>query len=154
MRSFLLGFSHFSDFFHSFQGVFFDLDFLKIEKYPLKTVKKVTKMGKTWTKRPHPINVQCITRIYRYVGARMMHFNKNESKIKILKIPIVWVKISKTSILDHIYIYMALIYLMRPWTSTNAENFQTSRVNYILIIGKNDPTQHIYVKFVYSTPQF
>ena len=55
----------------------------------MKTVKKVTKMGKTWTKRPHPINVQCITRIYRYVGARMMHFNKNESKIKILKIPIV-----------------------------------------------------------------
>ena len=33
-----------------------------------------------------------------------MHYNKNESKIKILKIPIVWVKISKTSILDHIYI--------------------------------------------------
>ena len=89
IRFFLLGFSHFSDFFHSFQGVFFDLDFLKIEKYPLKTVKKVTKMGKTWTKRPHPINVQCITRIYRYVEARMMHYNKNESKIKILKIPIV-----------------------------------------------------------------
>ena len=32
----------------------------------------------------------------------MMHYNKNESKIKILKIPIVWIKISKTSILDHI----------------------------------------------------
>ena len=49
---------------------------------------------------------------------------------------------------------MALIYLMRPWTSTNAENFQTSRVNYILIFGKNVPTQHIYVKSGYSTPQF
>ena len=52
------------------------------------------------------------------------------------------------------HIYMALIYLMRPWTSTNAENFQTSMVNYILIIGKNDPTQHIFVKSIYSTPQF
>ena len=49
---------------------------------------------------------------------------------------------------------MAPIYLMRPWTSTNAENFQTSRVNYILNIGENDPNQHIYVKSVYSTPQF
>ena len=49
---------------------------------------------------------------------------------------------------------MALIYLMRPWTSTNAENFQTSRVNYILNMGKIDPTQHIYIKSVYSTPQF
>ena len=32
---------------------------------------------------------------------------------------------------NYIYIYMALIYLMRPWTSTNAENFKTSRANYI-----------------------
>ena len=49
---------------------------------------------------------------------------------------------------------MALIYLMRPWTSTNAENFETSRVNYISKISKNDPIQHIYVKSVYSTPQY
>ena len=49
---------------------------------------------------------------------------------------------------------MALIYLMRPWTSTNAENFQTSRVNYIFNFGKNDPAQNIYVKSGYSTPQF
>ena len=81
----------------------FYLDFLKIEKYPWKTGKKVTKMGKTWTKRPHPINVQCITRIYRSVGARMMHYNKNESKIKILKTPQILAKISKYSILDHIH---------------------------------------------------
>ena len=33
----------------------------------------------------------------------MMHYSKNESKTQILKIPIVWVKISKTSILDHMY---------------------------------------------------
>ena len=39
---------------------------------------------------------------------------------------------------------MALIYLMHPWTSTNAENFETSRVNYISKISKNDPIQHIY----------
>ena len=107
MRSFLPCFFYFSDIFHSFQGTFFYFDFfllfLNIEKCPLKTVKKVTEMRKTWRKRPHPINVQCITRIYRYVGARMMHYDKNESKIKILKIPIVLVKISKTSILDHIY---------------------------------------------------
>ena len=106
MSSFLPCFFYFSDIFHSFQGTFFYFDFfllfLNIEKCPLKTVKKVTEMRKTWRKRPHPINVQCITRIYRYEGARMMHYNKNESKIKILKIPIVWVKISKTSILDHI----------------------------------------------------
>ena len=49
---------------------------------------------------------------------------------------------------------MALIYLMRPWTLTNAENFETSRVNYISKISKNDPIQHIYVKSVYSTPQY
>ena len=98
MRWFCPCFSDFCYFFHSFQGVFFNFEKVKIEKYSLKTVKKVTKMGKTWTKRPHPINVQCITRIYRYVGARMMHFNKNESKIKILKIPIVWIKICKTCI--------------------------------------------------------
>ena len=51
-------------------------------------------------------------------------------------------------------IYMALIYLMRPWTSTNAENFKTSRVNNISKISKNDPIQYIYVKSVYSTPQY
>ena len=39
------------------------------------------------------------------------------------------------------HIYMALIYLMRPWTSTNAENFQTSIVNYIFKIAKNDSIQ-------------
>ena len=44
--------------------------------------------------------------------------------------------------------HMALIYLMRPWTSTNEENFQTSMVNYISKIAKNDPIQHIYVKSV------
>ena len=58
---------------------------------------------------PHPIIVQCITRIYRYVGARIMHYNENESKIKILKIPIVWVKISKTSILDHMYCWFTFL---------------------------------------------
>ena len=51
-------------------------------------------------------------------------------------------------------IYMALIYLMRPWTSTNAENFKTSRANYTSKISKKDPIQHIYVKSVYSTPQY
>ena len=40
----------------------------------------------------------------------MMQYDKNESKIKILKIPIVLVKISKTSILDHIYIYRAYLF--------------------------------------------
>ena len=52
-----------------------------------------------------------------------------------------------------VYIYMALIYLIRPWTLTNAENFQTSRVNYISKISKNYPIKHIHVKSVYSTPQ-
>ena len=33
----------------------------------------------------------------------MMHYNKNKSKIKILKIPIVLIKISETRILDHMY---------------------------------------------------
>ena len=50
-----------------------------------------------------------------------------------------------------VHIYMALIYLMRPWTMTHAENFQTSRVNYL---SKNDPTQHIHVKSVYRTPKY
>ena len=106
MRSFCPCFSHFGYFFHSFQGVFFNFEKVKIKKYSLKTVKKVTKMGKTWIKRPHPINVQCITRIYRYVGARLVHYFKNESQIKILIIPLVLEKISKTSILDHIYIHV------------------------------------------------
>ena len=56
--------------------------------------------------------------------------------------------------LDNMYVYMSLIYLMRPWTSTNAKNVQTSRVNYISKISKNEPIQHIYVKSVYSTPQY
>ena len=51
-------------------------------------------------------------------------------------------------------IYMALIYLMRPWTSTNAENFQTSSVSYIFKIARKDPIQHICVKSVYSTPLY
>ena len=50
-------------------------------------------------------------------------------------------------------IYMALIYLMRPWTSSNAENFETSRVNYISKISKNDPIQHIYVKWLTTPPK-
>ena len=78
--------------------------FSKTEKCLFKTGKKGNKGGWKQKKAPHPKIVQCITRIYRYVGARMMHFNKNESKIKILKIHILWEKISKTSILDHIYI--------------------------------------------------
>ena len=49
---------------------------------------------------------------------------------------------------------MALIYLMRSWTSTNAENFHTSRVNYRSKISKNYPIQHIYEKSMYSTPQY
>ena len=89
MRWFCPFFSDFGYFFHSFQGVFFNFEKVKIEKYSLKTVKKVTKMGKTWTKRPHPINVQCITRIYRYVGVRVMHYNKNESRLRFLNIPTV-----------------------------------------------------------------
>ena len=52
------------------------------------------------------------------------------------------------------FIYMALIYLTRPWTLTNTENIQTLRVNNILQMGKNEPTQYIYVKSVYSTQQF
>ena len=46
--------------------------------------------------------------------------------------------------------YMALIHLMRSWTSTNAEKFDFSRVNYISKISKNDPIHYIYVKSVYS----
>ena len=38
-------------------------------------------------KTAHPITPQCLTRIYRYVGAHMMHYNKNDIQIKILKIP-------------------------------------------------------------------
>ena len=86
--------------------------FSKIEKCPFKTGKKGIKGVRKQKKAPHPKNLQCITRIYRYVGARMMHFNKNESKIKILKNPIVWEKISKTSILDHIYIYIYIYILV------------------------------------------
>ena len=63
--------------------------FSKTEKCLFKTGKKGNKGGRKQRKAPHPKNVQCITRIYRYVGARMMHFNKNESKFKILKIHIV-----------------------------------------------------------------
>ena len=33
----------------------------------------------------------------------MMHYDKNDSQIKILRIPNVLAYISKTSILDHIY---------------------------------------------------
>ena len=33
----------------------------------------------------------------------MMHYNKNDSQIKILKILCIWANISKTSILNHIY---------------------------------------------------
>ena len=91
MGFFLPFLSHFSDFFCIFLRAFFHSDvfplFFKIEKYPMKTVKKVTKIGKTWKKGIHPITVQCITRIYRYIGARVMHYNKNESQIKILNIP-------------------------------------------------------------------
>ena len=43
--------------------------------------------GKKLKKTPHPINPQCLTRIYSYVGAHMMHYNKNDSQIKILRIP-------------------------------------------------------------------
>ena len=67
-------------------------------------MKKVTKKVKNWKKRPHCVTVQCITRIYRYVGARLVHYFKNESQIKILNIPLVLENFSKTSILDHIYI--------------------------------------------------
>ena len=42
---------------------------------------------KKWKKTPHPINPQCLTRNYSYVGAHMMHYNKNDSQIKILRIP-------------------------------------------------------------------
>ena len=87
-----------------------------------------------------------------HLAAHRKSFIKNGSKIKILKIPQILMKISKYSILDHIY--MALIYLMRPWTLTNAENFKTSRSNYTSKISKKDLIQHIYVKSVYSTPQY
>ena len=60
-----------------------------MEKCPLKTVKKVIKMLKNLKKKAQPITSQCLAKIYRYVGARMMHQNKNKSKIKILKIPLV-----------------------------------------------------------------
>ena len=57
----------------------------------------------------------------------MMHYDKNESKIKILKIPIVLVKISKTSILDHIYIgphiYMAQCKVNSPKHLKDGEIF-------------------------------
>ena len=56
-----------------------------------------------------------------HLAAHLKDFIKNWSQIKILKIPQILMKISEYSILDHIY--MALIYLMRPWTLTNAENF-------------------------------
>ena len=57
-----------------------------MEKVPLKTEKKVTKMGENWKKISHPTTVQCITRIYRYLGAHVMHYNKNKSHIKTLNI--------------------------------------------------------------------
>ena len=50
-------------------------------------VLKLARVHCRYAERVLPITLQCITRIYRYVGARMMHFNKNESKNKILKIP-------------------------------------------------------------------
>ena len=89
MRWFCPCFSDFGYFFHSFQGVFFNFEKVKIEKYSLKTVKKVTKMGKTEKKRPYPITPLCITRLYRYVGAPVTYCNKNQSHIKNLKIPCV-----------------------------------------------------------------
>ena len=49
-----------------------------------------------------------------------------------------WQDISHHNITERV-IYMVLIYLLRPRTSMNAENFQTSRVNYIFEIAKNDP---------------
>ena len=80
MGFFLPFFPHFSDFFHIFLRAFFHSEvFFKIKKYPLKTVKK----------RPHHITVQCIMRIYRYIGAHVMYHNKNKSDIKILNIPCV-----------------------------------------------------------------
>ena len=67
MRCFLQVFQDFNDFFPSFQGAFLHFDFflliLKIEKCPLKTVKKVTKMLKIWRKRLLPIISQGLTRI-------------------------------------------------------------------------------------------
>ena len=57
---------------------------------------------KNWKKTPHPITSQFLTSIYKYIGANMMHYNKNYSQIKILKILCIRAKISKTSILDHI----------------------------------------------------
>ena len=37
--------------------------------------------------------VQCITRIYKYIGDSVMHYIKNDSQIKILKIPWIWAEI-------------------------------------------------------------
>ena len=60
-----------------------------MEKCPLKTVKKVIKMLKNLKKKAQPITSQCLTRIYRYVRAHMIHYIKNESNIKTLKILLV-----------------------------------------------------------------
>ena len=54
---------------------------------PLKNNEKVIKMLKNLKKKAQPITSQCLTRIYRYVGACVMHYNKTESNIKILNIP-------------------------------------------------------------------
>ena len=93
--------------------------FLKLKNDPSKHWKKSLKRWKNWKKRPHCITVQCITRIYRYVGARLVHYFKNESQIKILNIPLVLEKNSKTSILDHIYlhIYVFSTFFLNPSAS-------------------------------------
>ena len=70
--------------------------------------------GKNWEKTPHPITPQCLTRIYRYVGSHMMHYNKNGSQIKIVKILWNWAKIYKTSILDHIHDFYKAVYFTLP----------------------------------------
>ena len=43
--------------------------------------------GRNLKKTRHSINVQCITRIYRYVGAPVMYYIKNDIQIKNSKIP-------------------------------------------------------------------
>ena len=57
-------------------------------------------------KTPHSITSQCMGRCLGHIAAHMKDFIKNGSQIKILKIPQILMKISKYSILDHIYIYI------------------------------------------------
>ena len=73
--------------------------------------------GKKWKKTPHPINPQCLTSIYSYVGAHMMHYDKNDSQIKILIIPKVLAYISKTSILDHTdnIVHSVIVYILQKY---------------------------------------